>query len=88
MRAACFPTGAPAAAYKTGEFALLKSWGLVPTYVFGNRDSDALAFDNAGVEPPEHRFFFQYTDAMYGGRRIESYAELLEEFAALPDLCR
>lgn len=81
-------TGAPAAAYKTGEFALLKSWGLVPTYVFGNRDSDALAFDNAGVEPPEHRFFFQYTDAMYGGRRIESYAELLEEFAALPDLCR
>lgn len=80
-------TGAPAAAYKTGEFALLKAWGLVPTFVFGNRDSDALAFDNAGVEPPDHRFFFQFTDTMFGGRRIESYAELLEEFAALPDLC-
>jgi hypothetical protein len=80
-------TGDPAAAYKTGEFAQLKSWGLVPTFVFGNRDSDALAFDNAGVEPPDHRIFFQFTDTMYGGRRIESYAELLAEFAALPDLC-
>ena len=63
-------TGAPAAAYKTGEFAQLKAKGLVPTFVFGNRDSDALAFDNAGVEPLDHRFFFQFTDAMFGGRRI------------------
>ncbi|WP_293255365.1 hypothetical protein [Nannocystis sp.] len=80
-------TGAPAAAYKTGEFAQLKAKGLVPTFVFGNRDSDALAFDNAGVEPPDHRFFFQFTDTMFGGRRIDSYEELLAEFEALPDLC-
>ena len=80
-------TGEPAAAYKTGEFELLAAKGLVPTFVFGNKDSDALAFDNAGVLPLDHRVFFQYTDAMFGGRRIESYAELLAEFEALPDLC-
>jgi hypothetical protein len=77
----------PAAAYKTGEFELLAAKGLVPSFVFGNKDSDALAFDNAGVLPLDHRVFFQFTDAMFGGRRIESYAELLAEFEALPDLC-
>lgn len=79
--------GDPAAAYKTGEFAMLEQKGLVPTFVFGNRPSDATAFDNAGVQPLDHRFFFQYTDVDHGGRRIESYEELLGEFAALPDLC-
>ena len=67
---------------------MLKQKGLVPSFVFGNKESDALAFDNAGVEPKERRFFFQFTDEVYGGRRIESYEELLAEFEALPDLCR
>lgn len=80
--------GDAAALYKSGEFALLKQKGLVPSFVFGNKDSDALAFDNAGVLPLDHRVFFQFTDAMFGGRRIESYEELLAEFEALPDLCR
>ena len=79
--------GDSAALYKSGEFALLKQKGLVPTFVFGNKDSDATAFDNAGIEPLDHRFFFQFTDATHGGRRIESYEELLAEFEALPDLC-
>ncbi|HEY0138385.1 MAG TPA: hypothetical protein VGB85_30075 [Nannocystis sp.] len=79
--------GDAAALYKSGEFALLKQKGLVPSFVFGNKDSDALAFDNAGVQPLDHRFFFQFTDETYGGRRIESYEELLAEFEALPDLC-
>jgi hypothetical protein len=80
--------GDAAAQYKSGEFAMLKQKGLVPSFVFGNKDSDALAFDNAGVLPLDHRVFFQFTDATYGGRRIESYEELLAEFEALPDLCR
>ena len=80
-------TGDPAAAYKTAEFALLKQNGLVPSFVFGNKVTDATAFDNAGVQPLDHRIFFQYTDVDHGGRRIESYEELLGEFAALPDLC-
>lgn len=79
--------GNAAALYKSGEFAMLKEKGLVPSFVFGNKDSDALAFDNAGIQPIDHRIFFQFTDATYGGRRIESYEELLAEFEALPSLC-
>jgi phosphatidate phosphatase PAH1 len=78
--------GAAAVAYKTGELAMLSGKGLVPTWVFGNTDSDAEAYDNAGIMPLDHRVFFQFTDPA-GGRRIESYSELLNEFAALPDLC-
>lgn len=74
-------------AYKTGEFAMLAKKGLVPSFVFGNKASDGTAFDNAGVQPLDHRIFFQYTD-VEGGRRIESYEELLAEFEALPDLCK
>ena len=80
--------GDAAALYKAGEFAMLAQKGLVPSFVFGNKASDATAFDNAGVQPKDHRFFFQFTDEMFGGRRIESYEELLAEFEALPDLCR
>lgn len=79
-------TGDTAVAYKTEELAMLADKGLVPSWLFGNKDSDAEAFDTAGV-PPERRIFFQFTDAVHGGRRIESYEELLDEFAALPDLC-
>jgi hypothetical protein len=81
-------TGDPAAAYKTAEFALLNQNGLVPSFVFGNKVTDSTAFENAGVQPLDHRIFFQYTDVDHGGRRIESYEELLGEFAALPDLCK
>ena len=79
--------GDPAAAYKAGEFARLGQKGLVPSFLFGNRPSDGIAFESAGVQPLDHRIFFQYTD-VEGGRRIESYEELLAEFAVLPDLCK
>lgn len=79
--------GDAAALYKSGEFAMLRNKGLVPGWVFGNKESDALAFDNAMLQPLDHRVFFQFTDADYGGRRIESYEELLAEFELLPDLC-
>ncbi|MCA9691735.1 MAG: phosphatidylinositol transfer protein [Myxococcales bacterium] len=78
--------GGEAITYKTEELARLANKGLVPTFVFGNTDSDAQAYENGQIEPLDHRVFFQYTDA-FGGRRIESYQELLAEFAALPDLC-
>ena len=80
-------TGNSAALYKSGEFAMLRNKGLVPAYVFGNKDSDALAFDNAMIQPLDHRVFFQFTDVGYGGRRIDSYEELLDEFDLLPNLC-
>ncbi|MDC0720711.1 LNS2 domain-containing protein [Nannocystis bainbridge] len=78
--------GDTAAAYKTGEFQLLKDKGLVPTWLFGNKDSDAEAFESTMI-PTDQRVLFQFTDAVHGARRIESYQELLAEFEALPDLC-
>lgn len=73
--------------YKTGQLAALEGKGLIPTYVIGNSETDAEAYNNANIQPLEHRIFFQYTDEAHGGRRIESYEELLAEFEALPDLC-
>ena len=79
--------GSEAITYKTGELAMLAAKGLVPTYVFGNTATDAAAYNNAGILPLERRIFFQYEDLAFGGRTIQSYGDLLDEFDALPDLC-
>jgi hypothetical protein len=79
-------TGAEAVGYKSGELAALAARGLVPAWVFGNTDSDAEAYDNAGIQPLDHRVFFQFDDP-FGGRRIESYYDLLPEFLGLPAVC-
>jgi len=79
--------GDEAIVYKTGQLAALEGKGLVPTYVIGNSETDAAAYNNADIQPLESRIFYQYTDDAHGGRRIESYEELLAEFEALPDLC-
>lgn len=79
-------TGAEAVTYKTGELEALAARGLVPAWVFGNTDSDAEAYDNAGIMPLDHRIFFQFDDP-FGGRRIESYQDLVPEFAALDPVC-
>lgn len=78
--------GGDAVTYKTQELATLASRGLVPSWVFGNTSSDAEAYDNAGILPLDHRIFFQYDDT-FGGRRIESYLELVPEFEALDPVC-
>ncbi len=80
-------TGASAETYKTGELQAIAARGLGPTYGFGNTASDGSAYDNVDVQPASARVFFQFDDAN-GGRRIESYTELLAEFEALPDLCK
>ncbi|MEM9462979.1 MAG: phosphatidylinositol transfer protein [Myxococcota bacterium] len=72
--------------YKTAELAALAARGLRPAYVFGNTDSDAEAYDNAGIEPLDHRIFFQYVDS-FGGRTIQSYEDLVPEFEALDPVC-
>jgi phosphatidate phosphatase PAH1 len=78
--------GSAAETYKTDELAMLAGKGLVPIWVFGNTESDAAAYHNANISPLDHRVLFQFTDPA-GGRRIESYGELIDEFNALPDLC-
>lgn len=79
--------GSAAVGYKSGELAAIAARGLVPTYVFGNTESDAEAYDNAMISPVDHRVFFQFSDDVFGGRRIEDYAELLAELSALPQIC-
>lgn len=79
--------GSEAVTYKSGELAMLAGKGLKPIYVFGNTESDAEAYENGGIEPLDHRVFYKFTDAVYGGRTIQSYGDLLDEFEALPDLC-
>jgi hypothetical protein len=80
-------TGAEAVQFKTTELTMLAQKGMVPAYGFGNTDSDAEAYDNAGITPVDHRVFFQFDDVAHGGRRIESYQDLLAELNALPSLC-
>jgi hypothetical protein len=77
--------GGSAAEYKTGELAMLKARTLVPSLGFGNAESDAEAYENGGIEPVSDRVFYQFDDLTFGGRRIESYTELLEDFEARPD---
>jgi len=80
-------TGASAATYKTAELAGLTERGMLPAWAFGNTETDAEAYDSAGVMPIGQRVFYQFNDAIFGGRRIESYTELLAEVEALPSLC-
>jgi phosphatidate phosphatase PAH1 len=79
--------GNAAATYKTDELALLAGKGIVPTFGFGNTATDADAYFNAGIEPAANRIFLQFDDAAHGGRRIESYTDLMQEVEALPSLC-
>jgi hypothetical protein len=66
---------------------MLAAKGMTPEYGVGNTDSDATAYHTAGIDPLDHRIFYQFDDTAHGGRRIEAYGELLGEFGALPDLC-
>jgi phosphatidate phosphatase PAH1 len=79
--------GAAAATFKTAELAAFAKRGLSPAWTFGNTATDAEAYDNAGIQPKGHRLFFQFTDAAFGGKRIESYTELLGPFSMLPTTC-
>ncbi len=78
--------GDAAVAYKSGELAALAGRGLVPAFVFGNTDSDSEAYENAGIEPLDHRVFVEFEDPR-GGRTIQSYEELLGEFEQLDPVC-
>jgi hypothetical protein len=80
--------GGTAVEYKTGELKMLADRGLVPSWAFGNKDSDTEAYNNGNVQPLNQRVFYQFTDSKFGGRRIEAYTELLGEFAALPPACK
>jgi hypothetical protein len=81
-------TGGAAFTFKKGELDELKGRGFVVDYAFGNTESDADSFFMANISPASHRILYQFTDAAHGGRRIESYTELLGEFGALGQACQ
>jgi hypothetical protein len=80
--------GDAAAAFKTGELEMLAEKGMSPAWAFGNTASDAQAYDNAEISPRDRRVFFQFDDTAHGGRRIESYTEIVDELDALPSCAR
>lgn len=77
--------GASASTYKSDELALLEKKGLVVTYGFGNRTSDADAY--ATVIPDPARRVLYRLDEPFEGRRIQSYTELLPELQRAAAVC-
>lgn len=77
-------SGSGAAKYKTAELQAIGDRGLVPTWAFGNRDSDADTYDTIGAE---HCVLFQWDDPGKGCRRIESYRDLLSEIGDAEEVC-
>ena len=76
--------GSAAAAFKTAELQAVGERGLVPTWGFGNRDSDAQTYDAIGAETC---VLFQWDDPGKGCRRIESYEDLLPEIEETGAVC-
>jgi hypothetical protein len=80
--------GADATKFKTDALARISAKGLRPALAIGNTDSDAAAYAAANIQPAQSRIFFKYTDSANGGRRIESYADVVDDFNQRPPVCR
>jgi hypothetical protein len=80
--------GADATTFKTDALARISGKGLRPALAIGNTDSDAAAYAAANIQPAASRIFLKFTDTTNGGRRIESYADVVDEFGQLPPACR
>lgn len=81
-------TGDGARAFKTAELQAIGKRGLIPSWGFGNRDSDAQTYTAIGIKPVNHCVLYQWDDPGLGCRRIESYEDLLGEVDAAPGVCK
>ena len=80
-------SGTAATTFKTEELALLKAdTGIVPSFAFGNKDTDVAAFVNAKV-PGSGCYYYDMAADPKGGTVHKDYAKLVAPFAALPTLC-
>jgi hypothetical protein len=77
--------GPPAAEFKLGEIIALESKGFEVVGGFGNTDTDAKAYADAGLAG---RFFFRYSDSANNGQRFENYADLTPVLAGWPAVCQ
>ncbi len=77
--------GDKAVQYKSEALNRLTQKGFDIAYAFGNTETDAQAYENAGI-PTESRYFFKFDDKKFGGQRINSYRDL-NKFASLLGVC-
>lgn len=75
-----------AAAYKTAELGALRGSGFSPSFLLGNRPSDAVAF-TAAKQPTEACWLLRVTDTLHGCRRVESWEDIVKEVNDLPQSC-
>lgn len=79
--------GAAAATFKTDALALLKSAaGASPAIGFGNTDTDAQAYQSAGIAS-NRAWLYKTSPAPAFGTVHQSYVTLGTELAALPAVC-
>lgn len=77
---------AAAAAFKTAELGALRGGGFSPSFLLGNRPSDAAAF-TAERQTNEACWLLRVTDALHGCRRVESWEDVVKEVDDLPQSC-
>jgi phosphatidate phosphatase PAH1 len=75
-----------AARFKAKELARLRGRSLDIRWAFGNKESDTVAYERAGLFR-DARCIFLRVNSPKGGRRIEGYAELLPDVAQEPSHC-
>jgi len=81
-------TGAPAFTFKRDELLILRSrLGRPVEYGFGNTDTDAQAYDAAGV-PASGAYYYRFTGDRRGGPLNNDYRALAAPLSEGPRYCR
>lgn len=80
--------GEAAAEFKIAEIDHLKaSTGIVPSYAFGNKESDVKAFGDGDISS-KTSYFFKLKGEAKGGVVHSDYTKLAKDFKSLPSVCR
>ncbi len=81
-------TGAPAFTFKRDELLILRSrLGHPVDYAFGNTDTDAQAYDAAGIAPA-NAYYYRFTGDRRGGQLNNDYRALVAPLSAGARYCR
>ncbi|MDO9019922.1 MAG: phosphatidylinositol transfer protein [Deltaproteobacteria bacterium] len=81
-------TGAPAFTFKRDELLILRSrLGRPVEYGFGNTDTDAQAYDAAGI-PASGAYYYRFTGDRRGGQLNNDYRTLAAPLSEGPRYCR
>lgn len=81
-------TGAAAFTFKRDELLILRSrLGRPADYGFGNTDTDAQAYDAAGV-PASNAYYYRFTGDRRGGQLNDDYRALAAPLSLGPSYCR